>query len=186
MKQNKGLKNAYAAGLLDGEGCIRITKIPPREKGISPQYELIVFITQKDGRMMDWLVGNFGGFIYLKNKKSFRENTKNWIYEWHVNNSKAYAFLKAIYPFVTTKKNQVEIAMRFQSRLNSSVNRLNKRKLSENELRIRESLRLSLSAEKTNFHSCSVMPQKEYMFNSLCAGLETKSEHSSPLGDEKR
>ena len=110
MKQNKALKLAYAAGFLDGEGCIRITKRDSRN-GRSSQYGLFVNISQKDGEIMDWLYGNFGGMVYLKNKAN-----DYWIYEWRLSDRNAYDFLKEILPFLRYKKHQAELAIQYQQR----------------------------------------------------------------------
>src|SRR3990167_3559029 len=112
MKQTKEIKLAYTAGFLDGEGCIRISKRNPRN-GRRISYNLSVVIYQKDGEIMDWLYGNFGGMVYLKNKG---DKSDNWIYEWRVTEVKAYQFLKTLLPFLKYKKKQAELAIQFQQR----------------------------------------------------------------------
>lgn len=111
MNKENSIKLAYAAGFFDGEGCIRIVHRNGRN-GKSDQYSLYVSIVQKDGKPIDWMYGNFGGMVYLKNK-----NGGDWIYEWRVMDTKAYEFLKKIEPFLIYKKEQVQIGIRFQERL---------------------------------------------------------------------
>lgn len=179
MKQNKSIKYSYAAGILDGEGRIRINRLSPRGYMVSPNYSLIVAISQKDGRIIDWLYGNFGGVVYLKNKKSFITGTTNWIYVWQTDNLKALEFLKKVYPFLKLKKDQAAIAIRFQGRKRNNNDSNNKRlKLSEKEIEVREKLYLLLSLKKKDFKKSKQKNIRECSFNSLCnsAGAETKQE----------
>lgn len=166
MKQTKEIKLAYAAGFLDGEGCIRISKRNPRN-GRSTSYNLLVSIAQKDGNIMDWLFGNFGGMVYLKNK-----NKDNWIYEWRVTEVKAYNFLKELLPFIKYKKKQAELAIQFQQR------RIFERKrnipdngkfmsLSENELKKREEIYQKMRLIKKEFVKSKNPNIVEYNFKSM-------------------
>lgn len=168
MKQTKEIKLAYAAGFLDGEGCIRISKRLPRN-GKSISYNLLVMITQKDGEIMDWLYGNFGGTVYLKNKL---RNGDNWIYEWRVSEVKAYNFLKEILPFLRYKKRQAELAIQFQQRLIFERKRNipdNGRftSLSDNELIERERIYQEMSRIKKEFVKSKNPNVVEYTFKSM-------------------
>lgn len=166
MKQNKALILAYTAGFLDGEGCIRINKRLPKNNR-SMSYNLFVSITQKDGEIMDWLQGNFGGTILLNNKRK-----KSWIYEWRITEVKAFNFLKEILPFLKYKKKQAEIALQFQQR------RIFERKrnipdngrfasLSQNELDKREEIYQEMCAIKKIFRKCKNPNVVEYTFKSM-------------------
>ena len=165
MKQTKEIKLAYAAGFLDGEGCIRISRRNPRD-GRSTSYSLSVMIYQKDGEIMDWLYGNFGGMVYLKNK------TSNWIYEWRVTEVKAYNFLKELLPFLKYKRKQAELAIQFQQRRIFERERNipdNGRfaSLSQNELEIREEIYQKMCALKKEFVKSKNPNVVEYNFKSM-------------------
>lgn len=166
MKQTKEIKLAYAAGLFDGEGCVRIYKIAPRNRR-STRYGILTMLTQKDGRPLDWLVGNFGGMIYLKNKHS-----ENWIYEWRIENAAAYEFCKSILPFTKVKTEQLRLAIRFQERLKYARKKTvdDQRRftsLSEHELEEREMMYQEMSFLKKNWQKSKNPNVKEYNFKSM-------------------
>ena len=138
MKQTKAIKLAYVAGFLDGEGCIMIVKRKPRNKErVSYSYSILVTISQRDGKIMDWLYGNFGGSIRWKDRK-------NPTYEWVITHRKAEKFLKDILPFLKYKKPQAILALNLQQRLYKTNKKRNGtcEVLLDNELKIREQMRL--------------------------------------------
>lgn len=167
MEKNKQAILNYAAGIFDGEGCVRITK-QQRDNGRSLQYAILVSISQKDGRLMDWLYGNFGGVVYMSHKTS----QDNWVYNWRADNRKGYKFLKAVYPFLIVKKQQVEVAIRFQERLKYARHKTkdDQRRfapLSQSELNERESMFLEIKKLKKDFHKSKNPNVIEYNFKSM-------------------
>ena len=102
MKQSNTSRYAYTAGIIDCEGCIAIP-IRIREDRTSPSYTLRITVTQKDGKVIDWLFGNFGGLVYKR---------KNEIYNWIIQERNAYELLKKIIPFMKVKERQCYLAIR--------------------------------------------------------------------------
>lgn len=142
MKKSKQSILAYAAGLIDGEGCICIYRKKIRNgkyAGILKNYHLQVIVTQKDGKIIDWLLGNFGGSVYLH----WKGTNTGYSHEWVLNYQKAAKFLKQILPFLIHKKTQAEIAIRFQERIN-----IGKMHLNEYELSIRDKFYQDIGALK--------------------------------------
>jgi len=142
MKQTKAIKLSYLAGFIDGEGCIMIAKRNPRmdKNGlyrISVSYSILLTISQRDGAIMDWLTGNFGGSVQWKDRE-------NPCYIWNITHKKAAKVLKDVLPFLKYKKPQAEIALRLQSRLKKTKRGDNGRALPlmENEIKIRENMYL--------------------------------------------
>lgn len=159
---------AYAAGFLDGEGCIRINFRKARQ-GRSDQFALLVMIAQKDGRPIDWLAGNFGGVVYLKNKKM---DGTNWIYEWKQTDRGAYLFLKEVFPFLLYKKEQAALAIRFQERLKYERARNQPDNgrfagLSTHEQEVRLQMYKEMSALKHQFQKSKRPNVKQYSFKSM-------------------
>jgi hypothetical protein len=113
MKQQKGFVYAYAAGVIDGEGCIRINKHKPWKRRKNYAYSLWVSVGETEGQMVRFLYGNFGGHVYERKPK--KPNHRPFL-TWTIHSGKAREFLKCIYPFLRTKKKQAEIAIRFQER----------------------------------------------------------------------
>jgi hypothetical protein len=107
-------ERAYAAGLIDGEGCIRITK---RGAGggasLRPgQLTLMVEVTNTDYDMVAWLQDRFGGSVSHYDAKPERNAKEKW--HWRVAANKALYCLDAIWPYARTKRHQVKLGRRFQ------------------------------------------------------------------------
>lgn len=113
MNGRKTWERGYAAGLIDGEGCISIRVINPTENNrqINACYNLQVSMNMVDGDSIDFMYGCYGGNIY--HKKVYQENRQeHW--RWEITSEKAMIFLKQILPFLRCKKPQAELGIRFQ------------------------------------------------------------------------
>ena len=124
MKQSNTSKFAYIAGLIDGEGTIGIYKRSDKNKDYNSKgrglslYKLSISIGQKNGAMIDWLYGNFGGTIFKKEQvTTVPGNKKHYdhqMYEWKLNKIDELEYLlKRIIPFLIEKKSQAQIALEF-------------------------------------------------------------------------
>lgn len=114
MKQNRATVASYAAGVIDSDGTIGIAKYQ-KPDSVNPQYILRVSVSQGDGRILDFLLGNFGGFIRDHTKSSQFSNGEYRFWKWGVDGPHAGPFLKAIYPFLRYKKGQAKVAVEFQA-----------------------------------------------------------------------
>ena len=169
MKQTKAIKLSYMAGFFDGEGCVTIVRQKPTGRQKSIRYQLHVMVGQKDGQIMDWIIGNFGGSVY----KVSRDNS----YVWQISQNKAYLFLKEILPFLKYKRPQAELGIRFMQRMinrEATFSPVKGGKLSEHEIQIRESFCQQMNQLKRQFAGCSV--------DLKGAGVTTKCDDSQ-MGD---
>jgi hypothetical protein len=126
MKQQKGFLYAYAAGLIDGEGCIHISKEKPEtmERAVNSKYGLTVIVDMADGKGIDLLYGLFGGKIKqvdTNKRKSFIPYTFDKSWHWEIYGTKAKEMLKKIYPFLRIKKEQARIAIDFRTRQEKDI-----------------------------------------------------------------
>jgi hypothetical protein len=80
---------------------------------------------------------SFGGRIQKRkhNKPKWRD-----CYSWELNSTQAYDFLKCVYPYLTIKKAQADLAFEFQE--NQSKYDGSNLKLRDEELSIREAQRI--------------------------------------------
>lgn len=105
---------AYAAGLVDGEGSIRITR--RGNNGGSAfrigQYTLIVEMTNTSLPMIEWMVARFGGSVSYGKAKPSRNAREKW--HWRVAANKALYVLDSIWPYLITKRTQAKLGRRFQ------------------------------------------------------------------------
>lgn len=106
-------KAAYAAGIMDGEGCITIPRTPRNQT-----FHLYVQINQaiKGWSILEFLKEHFGGIVTgkyqpLDRRKALRKNVI-----W--SGLKACRFLKKIRPYLILKSQQADLAIRFQDMLN--------------------------------------------------------------------
>jgi hypothetical protein len=104
------LRVAWAAGFFDGEGCISIAKpVNKRKTGkVYVTYALQAIIAQRDRRPLEVLVGLFGGNITSVKI----HGSTYWYLRKH--GVKAVAMLEQLLPFLVLKKEQAELAIRFQ------------------------------------------------------------------------
>ena len=113
MKGRKTWERGYAAGLIDGEGCISVKKVNNFGKKRNPEYSLQVSMNLLDGGPIDFMYGCFGGSIYfIRASKYDIVHQDNW--RWEINRKPAQKFLKQILPFLKIKKNQAELGIRFE------------------------------------------------------------------------
>jgi hypothetical protein len=99
---------AYAAGIIDGEGCIRANK----QKGkVSPV--LRIHVTNTDERLVELLKGWFGGYIW-KETKQYMPNAKIR-FVWEVSAKRAEVVLRSIIPYLVLKKERAELALELRS-----------------------------------------------------------------------
>jgi hypothetical protein len=147
MKQSNVSRYAYLAGFIDGEGCISAQD----DKRYAGQCFLQLHISQKDGRVIDWLHGTFGGNV-------FENITSGWtagstIYRWDIYSDGAANLLKKTLPFLRVKKRQAELAIQLQSRLGlrGGDHRNGKRNLTDHEIAIRRHLVQEIRDEKRRY-----------------------------------
>lgn len=108
---------AYSAGILDGEGGIRvIAERRKRMKNDSPYifYRLRIDVVNTDKRIMDYFLQNFGGTVCSNNYKY--KGNKRIIWRWQLFGNQAIKFLKKISPYILLKKEQAMLAIEFNKR----------------------------------------------------------------------
>lgn len=102
---------AYAAGIVDGEGCILVSDQLTRYKGKTPErlgqsyrsYSCRVAVATVDSVITPWLYQRFGGSLV----------DRGGVGRWTLATSEAERFLRLIFPFLKLKKSQAKIALRF-------------------------------------------------------------------------
>ena len=87
---------AYAAGILDGEGSISVTR-NHTGRWPSPQ----VSVASTDRELLEWLKLRFGGTITTKQP---RKPEHSLSYDWKVTDRRSLRFLQRIRPFLVIKR----------------------------------------------------------------------------------
>ncbi len=101
---------AYMAGIIDGEGCITISKsINTRLLHGESVYQGMVSVTNTDRRMLEHLIKITGvGSIYTERVSGTRKKTP---YRWQCRSQNALFVLRAAYPHLVTKGKQAAVVI---------------------------------------------------------------------------
>lgn len=122
---------AYAAGIIDGEGCIYLSVNWVRPNGkiryrhLSPRLE----VACASLCLIEWLLRKFGGNFGAGK----RPNRKPY-YKWSLASNEAETFLRAVYPYLVIKRDQADVLFRFRSTMTKGGGR----RLSDNVIALRE------------------------------------------------
>jgi len=93
---------AYFAGLLDGEGCVRIGKF--RNSSGVTRYRAYIVIAMTDVRPINWLVNTIGGKKYIDKKKRF--GNSKICFCWTLNAKEGSTILRRTLPYLLVKSEQ--------------------------------------------------------------------------------
>lgn len=93
---NCDVEAAYAAGILDGEGSICITR-NHSDRWPSPQ----VSVASNDRELLDWLRLRYGGSITTKQP---RKPQHSIAYDWKLTDRRALHFLQIVKPYLVIER----------------------------------------------------------------------------------
>lgn len=99
------LPDAYFAGLIDGEAWVSVI-----EKYGTGTFRCAIDVTMTHEETVRKLYDRFGGSVTLKKSKCARHQD---LYSWRVYGKNARQVLAAIRPYTITKREAVEMCIRF-------------------------------------------------------------------------
>lgn len=103
---------AYIAGLIDGEGCIKITKERRKKAHWSDTYTYAVTVCNSNLEILQWLrqVTGFGRISPKSQKKD-----RNWkqTYDWELLHGEIPIFLNRISKYLRVKLTQAELVLEY-------------------------------------------------------------------------
>ena len=106
---------AWTAGILDGEGCIYVTRFRSGNKDY-PTYALQVSVGNTDKAMVVKLATLWGGPSWQrKTNNSKITKTPKTVWVWTVSGRTAGRILEACMPWLVTKYDQAQVALDFVS-----------------------------------------------------------------------
>ncbi|MCK9370921.1 hypothetical protein M0R04_13505 [Candidatus Dojkabacteria bacterium] len=128
-------RNAYFAGLIDGEGSIFTTYNGIKKPGGGNYKKVNVVITMRKDKAQPLPEGQliWGGSL---NDRKPRKSNINWALDWRMSGRVADGFLRAIFPYLRIKKKQAELALIYLER----QHRRKGRKMTEEELEFRKEI----------------------------------------------
>ena len=111
------LTDAYAAGLVDGEGCLYLTR---RRKAYAARMDM--GMSAKGLPLLEEMASRYGGTVRLTRKASERWEAAHC---WTVTGKKVAPILRLLVPHLRIKREQAEILLRFQDMIDSLSRRPN-------------------------------------------------------------
>ena len=115
---NDKVKFGYLAGIIDGEGCLIISRT---NRGSYMNYYGRIHVKNTDTKLMKWLVDNFGGTV---NAITPSDAIKHAVaYSWYSsgNAHDKEVLLLALMPYLVVKREQAKILIEF-FRMSGEVN----------------------------------------------------------------
>jgi hypothetical protein len=104
---------AYAAGFIDGEGCLAITG-SRKSNGKAVYYVALMVVVQTDLIPLCELQAAFGGFIHTGRRTvSPSGKPKRIAYQWHLSGKRLRVCLQAIRPYLRVKAAQADRLLEF-------------------------------------------------------------------------
>lgn len=135
------LNLAWAAGFIDGEGCIRIVKGSTRKQ--TDRYYLQLTVVQTELEPLKKMKDMFQcGTIFTVPRKNPKHKPLS---TWKVQTRAAENVIKAVLPYLIVKRKQAEVGLKFRELVNSNISRKTR---SPETLKQMEIYSLELSAMK--------------------------------------
>lgn len=103
---------AYIAGMIDGEGCISISRKKDLSMKRGVAYRLVVIIASTNTEVLPW-IAEVTGVGHVKKIVNRWQLTHKDAYNWHVWSVKAAELLKQTLPYMIIKKQQALLGIEF-------------------------------------------------------------------------
>lgn len=117
-------QDAYFAGLFDGEGCVS-SAIPNRPDSLKKARTVVCQIVMVEGVAVKALAARYGGTVLHRDMSRYNKNARP-VFQWSVSGQIALQFMKAILPYASVKREQLEIAIRIQESITSNRSIMNR------------------------------------------------------------
>ena len=134
---------SYTAGLIDGEGCIFISRGKPRGKRKTPEYCLVVSIGMSTDIALKDIIKTFGGTMIKRPNGNFKP-----IYQWRIQAIKAEGFLRCILPYLKIKYKEAKLGLQFREHIINYMYQNGKTITNLNEIAAREAYKLKMEELK--------------------------------------
>ncbi|MCK4782097.1 hypothetical protein KAS79_04235 [Candidatus Parcubacteria bacterium] len=108
---------AYLAGIIDGEGCIQLSKSMNNNRRYTP-YSYFSTITVEMGckDVPEWILKRFGGSL----RSRIRKNRRLTMWTWQVSNGFSEELVNHLLPFLVQKKREAELFIEFRKTIKSN------------------------------------------------------------------
>ena len=111
LGMNKKINLAWAAGIIDADGSIYISKTKASQKRVTPRYIANLYVGNTSEYMVNELQRIFGGSKSLDTRKDLPNSKPFW--HWNLGPKATCLVLKQIVPFLRVKQDRAKIAIDF-------------------------------------------------------------------------
>jgi hypothetical protein len=128
---------AYMAGLVDGEGCFFMCKLP-KKKGdgyVTEHYRGLLKIDNTDPSLLDWIDETFSGTASARCRFTSSRKFERQVFTWTATGDRLLDLCEQILPYLTIKKKQCLLMIKFRKTYTA---KLGSNKLSEEAIAIRQ------------------------------------------------
>lgn len=105
----------YIAGIIDGEGCIYISRPIIRETCKSPIYHTYISVTNTEMKLLEWLKSKIGGIIRSIPTDKKSNVIRKPIWRWYCPITIIKEFCQLIHPYSIIKQRELELMIEIRS-----------------------------------------------------------------------
>lgn len=158
---------SYAAGIIDGEGCLRVMRVKPYRNDMrNPTYSPTITVGMCNRNVPELLRKHFGGSIYKE-----RTHRKS-MYRWRINSKRQVIMcLKKILPYLVVKLDEAKVLLDFCIKVKPW--RGGCKPMSDNELALREEY----------YHKMIALKKGEVAASTECKGRVNGSDSQTSKGN---
>jgi hypothetical protein len=110
---------AYAAGVIDSDGCIAVRRSVKAGEGWQATYQPRVMLKQVTPQAVDLMESLFGGYRFVGNSTAKRGRP---LFGWEVHSAAAVRVCESVLPYLRIKREQAQNAIEV-GRINTSTSR---------------------------------------------------------------
>lgn len=142
---------AYMAGIVDGEGCFYIGLIPKKSGDgyATEHYRGLLKIDNTEHILIDWLNKIFSGTNSAATRFTSTQKFTREVFSWIATGDRLLDLCEQILPYLTIKKKQCEIMIKFRK---TYVQKLGCNKLSKESLDSRQLCFEEIRKLNSRFH----------------------------------
>jgi hypothetical protein len=128
---------AYMAGIVDGEGCFFMCKLPKKagDGYVTEHYRGLLKIDNTDIRLLDWIDTAFSGTSSARCRSTSTRKFEREVFTWTATGDRLLDLCEQILPYLVIKKEQCAIMIKFRKTYTAQ---LGSNKLSDKSLAIRQ------------------------------------------------
>jgi len=107
---------AYFAGIVDGEGCFWIGKVPKKagDGYVSEHYRGLLKIDNTDKKLIEWIDAVFSGTSSAQCRSTSSRKFEREVFTWNATGDRLLDLCELILPYLVIKKEHCQIMIRFR------------------------------------------------------------------------